>query len=164
MEACDLAKVTHATVMGWRKHDPEFADIELNRLAELQRNTAGDVMMMEFDRNFRLALNLDFQVLYKAACDVDTLSKNEMDVLKSARPHYTPKGRIDLEQAMKDPEERSQGDLNITVHVDGKEVTAREAKLAGLQALLNRFELNKAMAELAEPAIEGEFKEVPSEV
>ena len=164
MEACQLAGITHPTVMSWRKNDPEFADIELNKLPELQKTTAGDIIMMEFDRNMRLALNVDFKVLYKAACSVDTLSQNEMKAYLAARPHYRPAERMSLENAMKEPEERTAGELKVTVEVDGQVIEDIIAKQAGLNKLLQAFEINKQVAAIAEPAIEGEFREVPDEV
>ncbi len=164
MEACQLAGITHPTVMGWRKNDPEFADIELNKLPELQRTTAGDILMMEFDRNMRLCLNVDFGVLYKAACSLDSLSGNEMKAYLAARPHYRPAERMSLENAMKAPEERTAGEIKLTVEVDGKVVEDIVAKQAGLNRLLEAFQINKQVAAIAEPVIEGEFHEVPREV
>ncbi len=164
-EACDLTNVRQATVMHWRKNDPEFADIELNRLQELQRTVGADVLLLEFDRNFRLFLHADFKVAYKAACNPNSMSENELAIYNKARQHYRPKERIDLEEALKPEEERGVGELKLTVTVEGKVVKDRAAREEGMKKLLRQFQVNEEAIGLSDPSVvEGSFREVPSEV
>jgi hypothetical protein len=161
-QAAVLAGVRKHQVALWRKNDKEFLRIEMEELPKLQKTVAKDVLLMEFDMNLRLAMHADYRVLYKAATAPGTMSEEELTIYKAARPHYTPKSRMDLENAVKPPEERTQGDLNVTVLIDGREAEDRASYQAGLAKILKQFEYNK---EIAERTIEGEFKEVvPDEV
>lgn len=162
--ACVLADVTQATVMHWRRTDPEFADIEANKLHELQHTVSVDILLLEFDRNFRLGLEADYKVLRKAAINANSLSEKELSIYKAARPHYRPKERIDLENALKPAEERAPGELSITVQVDGETVANSIAKQVGYQELLKKFEVNKETAQLAERTVEGEYEVVDDKV
>ncbi len=160
-ESCDLADIRQATVMHWRKNDEEFYDIETNRLQDLQRTVGADLMLLDFDRNFRLFLHTDFKVAYKAACNPNSLSENELSIYNKARGHYRPKERMELEQALKPEEERPTGDLQVTVVVEGKVVSDRASKEEGLKKLLKQFQITgEVIEEVEDDAIEAQFNEV----
>lgn len=156
-EACGLTSISQATVMHWRRSDSEFADIESNKLPELQSTVGADILLLEFDRNFRLSLHADFKVLYKAACNPDSLSENEMNVYRAARTHYRPKERIDLENALKAPKDREgTGEVKLTVTIEGKVVEDRVAREVAMKDLLLKFQVNEEATDI----VEGSFHEV----
>jgi hypothetical protein len=156
-QAAKLAGVRQHQVTLWRKNDPEFLRLEMEELPKLRQHVAKDVLLMEFDMNLRLAMHADYKALYKAAVNSKSMSEEELTIYKAARPHYTPKSRMDLENAIRPPEERPHGDLNVTVIVNDQEASDRASYQAGLAKILEKFEYNR---ELAEHTIEGEFEVV----
>ncbi len=138
-EACVLTPCTHGTLMRWRKEDAEFAKFETEFLRTLQKGISKDIIYMEFSRNMRLAMFQDFKVLYKAAYDLDSLSKNEREHLKMIRRLYTPADLVVLEKAVA-PEDANKGNVTlnaIIIQVDGQTVEDESARRAAARQLLD---------------------------
>ncbi|KKM94125.1 hypothetical protein LCGC14_1201430 [marine sediment metagenome] len=83
------------TIYNWRQQDEEFQSIEQTNLLTLQRTFSEQVVNLDFTRNFKLALELDFRVLVKANeasqnVNATQLTKEEREYLIKIRPLYTP--------------------------------------------------------------------------
>jgi len=164
-ESCALAEVTFATVLKWRREDAEFREWEEKRLPELQHDLVGDLVRMEFLRNFRLALRRDFKLLYKANYNLHGMSDREYDLLKIVRKHYAPQDLLAIQKAL-EPED---GSLppgayreKLTVTIEGRQVDDEAARRAAARELLERFEVNR---DLAVPELEsGESQALTGEV
>src|SRR3972149_2448857 len=164
-ECCALAEVTFATVLKWRREDAEFREWEEKRLPELQHGLVGDLVRMEFLRNFRLALRRDFKLLYKANYNLHGMSDREYELLKVIRKHYAPQDLLAIQKAL----EPDQGDLppggyreSLTLTVEGRQVDDEHARRAAARDLLEKFEVNR---DLAVPELEsGESQALTGEV
>jgi len=149
-ESCMLAEVKFATVLKWRREDEEFRKWEEQRLPELQHSLVGDLVRMEFLRNFRLALRRDFKLLYKANYNLQGMSDREYELLKVIRKHYAPQDLLAIQKAL----EPDQGDLppggyreSLTLTVEGRQVDDEHARRAAARDLLERFEANRRLAD-----------------
>lgn len=83
------------TIYNWRQRDEEFDSIERTNLLSLQRSFSEQVINLDFTRNFKLALELDFRVLAKADkasqdATAVQLTREERSYLNKIRPLYTP--------------------------------------------------------------------------
>ncbi len=148
-EASRLADVTVQSVHSWRRADLEFAEFEQRYITQLQKSIAGDLLRMEFMRNFKLALKRDFAVLFKAACDLDTLTDREFDYLKKIRALYTPTDLLNLDRAVQPELEGDTITASLTVTVDKNTVDTEQARRAAARQLLDKFRVN-AQVSLAE--------------
>jgi len=88
-EAAQLTGITLATVLKWRRDDPEFLKQDTEGLTESKKKLANEFLSMEFVRNFHLALQKDFTILMKAALG-ETLTAQEHEYLLKIRSQYTP--------------------------------------------------------------------------
>jgi len=84
--------------LSWIRTDARFADLE-GRIPEFRKTLAKEYIELEFYRNFRLALEKDYQVLKKSISkepDEDgklhttVLSRQEHEYLIKLRSQYTP--------------------------------------------------------------------------
>ena len=89
-EALQLTGMVGQTLRNWRKTDPEFCDVEKNRLKEVRDQLAKDVVRLEYLRNLRLVLKKDFDILRVAVKDIEKLAQRDFQYLLKARQHYTP--------------------------------------------------------------------------
>ncbi len=94
-EARGFIGIDVKTIYNWRMRDEEFASIEQTNLLTLQRSFSDQVVSLDFTRNFKLALELDFKILVKAnEASKDnakvSLTKEERSYLNKIRPLYTP--------------------------------------------------------------------------
>lgn len=96
-EAAELVKVKQRTIMRWREADSEFADLDTIGLAELRKQLGFEYLNIEFTRNYKLVLQKDFDVLFKAAKN-QTLSEEEHQYLLKIRQHYTPQQLVLIKQ------------------------------------------------------------------
>ena len=79
------------------RHDPKFADLE-NRIPEIRKELAKEYVEIEFFRNFRLALEKDFRVLWQSI----NPHKIEMPQLDGTiKLVDEPMGRQDFEYLLK---------------------------------------------------------------
>ena len=87
-QALYLTDVSHATLKRWRDTDPEFADIETNKIKELQSSVGNDLVHLGFLRNMRLSMQVDFKILLKAVHHMESLTDREFQYLKRMRSLY----------------------------------------------------------------------------
>ncbi len=99
-QALHLVGVSQATLGRWRKTDPAFADIETNKLPELQSSVGPDLVRLDFMRNMRMAIRGDFKVLFKAVHHLDSLTDREFQYLKRIRGLYTPGDLLTVSKAL----------------------------------------------------------------
>lgn len=152
-ESAGLTDVTESTVRQWRRNDPEFRDVELKYIRDLQRNLSGDLLRIEFMRNMRLAMNRDFQVLFKASSSLEVLTEREMDYLKLIRKHYTPIEMLNLDRAIApeyDEGASTRVAAQITVEIDGKQLEDEVSRRAASRALLEKFKVTAAIATMTD--------------
>jgi len=150
-EACMLASISFAAVKKWRREDPDFRKWESgDGLAWLQNNLAHDLFQMEFMRNFRMALRLDFKLLYKANYNLGGMTDRETSLLKAIRKQYSPQDLIALQKALEpDADHLPPGAYreSVTVTVEGRQVDDESARRAAARDLLERFEANRRIAQ-----------------
>lgn len=113
-ESCELAgtngtPISRATIYRWMENDSEFAAIEKTNLLELQQQFSKEVITLDFTRNFKLALDHDYQILKKAQLATQNpsnpdyfFSKEERNYLSKIRPLYTPQQFSALQALFKD--------------------------------------------------------------
>jgi hypothetical protein len=89
-ESMKLAKVASRTRDYWIEKDPMFVELDNEGLTDRRKQLAAEYLNIEFTRNFRMVLEKDFQVLYKALTDDLNMSKNDTEYLMRLRGHYTP--------------------------------------------------------------------------
>ena len=99
-QALYLADINWSTLSRWRASDPEFADIETNRIQELQASVGNDLVRLEFLRNMRLGMRLDFKVLYTAAHHLESLTERQFSYLKRIRSLYSPQELVAVGRAL----------------------------------------------------------------
>lgn len=99
-QACYLADINHSTLTRWRAADPEFADIETNRIQELQDSVGSDLIRLEFLRNMRLGMRLDFKILYTAAHHLESLTDRQFKYLQGIRRLYSPQDLMSISKAL----------------------------------------------------------------
>ncbi|KKM78903.1 hypothetical protein LCGC14_1355270, partial [marine sediment metagenome] len=169
-QACHLTGINHSTLTRWRANDPEFTDLETNHLQELQKNVGNDLIHLEFMRNMRMAMSRDSQILFKAACDLTSLTEREYDYLKKIRGYYTPSALIELDRATA-PELADDGSVmaQLTVKIGKEDIEDEYGRRAGARALLEKFRVQvgvevEVKSETKDSVngniIEGEAKEV----
>lgn len=99
-QACYLADINHSTLTRWRASDSEFADIETNRIQELQDSVGNDLVRLEFLRNMRLGMRIDFKVLYTAAHHLEALTDRQFKYLQRIRSLYSPQDLLAVSRAL----------------------------------------------------------------
>lgn len=99
-QACQLVPITERTLRRWRIDDPVFANVETNKLAELQTVASKDILQLEFTRNMRMAMRTDAKVLFKAATHLEALSNREFKHLQRIRSFYSPQDLMALTKAL----------------------------------------------------------------
>jgi len=97
-EAINLAGISDRTVKRWREADAEFARIDTTGLMELKKQMGAEYLNIEFSRNFRLALEKDFQVLTKSVQFPEKLTDRENQYLLKIRAFYTPQQYAIIQQ------------------------------------------------------------------
>lgn len=173
-ESANLATVTEQTVRRWRKEDSDFEKWESEKLKELQSTVASDLLEIDFKRNMKLAMAPDTDVLYKAACNLHSLTEREYDYLKKIRGFYTAAGLIEMQRAMAPiVEDRDGTTAKLTVTIDAREVHDETGRRAAARQLLDKFRVNistevsitgEVKQEDNDDTIEGTAKEIPEEV
>jgi len=89
-EAQKLVGITMRTRFRWRDDDVRFRVADDNA-GDLKKEFGNRYIELEFRRNMRLVLEIDFQVLSKVAENPNaTLSTREQQWLNRLRQHYTP--------------------------------------------------------------------------
>ena len=91
------------------RHDPKFVDLE-NRIPEIRKELAKEYTELEFFRNFRLALEKDFRVLWKSL-NPDKASVPQLD--GSTKMVDVPMPRQDHEYLLKIRSQYSPQQLQI---------------------------------------------------
>ena len=104
-QACYLADISWSTLKRWRDTDSEFADIETNRIEELQSSVGNDLVRLGFMRNMRLAMSVDFKVLLKAVHHMEALTDREFQYLKRMRGLYGSNELLAINRAILPDEE-----------------------------------------------------------
>lgn len=132
-KACELADCTRQTVQNWRKSDAVFADIEQNRLGDLQSTVGNDVIKFDFLRNMKYLLHADMQLIAKAMSEgLDELSSREFEVYKNVRKFYTPSDWLALEKVLAPEKHQEVRPINITLswgnRIDPNMLVEGEAK------------------------------------
>ena len=156
-ESCNLTEISFRTLLRWRQSDTEFVELETNRLGELQKSIAADVLRMGFMRNMSLALKRDGRVLKKAVYDFSGLTPREFDYLKIIRKHYTPQDLIAIDRATEPDPETAKTEVhgNLNIYVDNRLVESEEAKRAATRQLLERFTRNQELVGVNGPSDTG---------
>ena len=113
-EAAELAEVQVTTINKWRKSDPAFKEFETNRLQELQSTVSIDVIRLEFIRNMRMMLKMDFKVINKALFDMTDMSSSEWAYFRDIRKHYTPNDLLAIEKALAPEKHQTKMTINLT--------------------------------------------------
>ena len=98
-ESAQLAKVTERAIRYWRENDENFAHIDGDGLTDLRKQMANQYLDMEFTRNFRLVLQKDFEVLFKAVTG-ELLTDQEDNYLGKLRSHYSPQNLAAIKQLL----------------------------------------------------------------
>lgn len=88
-EAIAAARITPATLRDWR-FDPAFAEIEVQRIAQFQKQYHRHALSVEYVRNFRLVLEKDAELLRKSLNTKQVLTQFEQTYLNKMRGAYTP--------------------------------------------------------------------------
>ena len=89
-EACKYAGIQFRSVYTWRRLDPVFEQLEKTNLLEIRNQFSKEIIKLDFTRNFKLALERDYQVLSQAVEDVTKLTRDEVIYLTKIRALYTP--------------------------------------------------------------------------
>lgn len=97
-EAINLAGISERTVKRWREEDEDFAILDTTGLMQLKKNVGAEYLNIEFSRNFRLALEKDFQVLSKSVQQPEKLTDRENQYLLKIRSFYTPQQYAIIQQ------------------------------------------------------------------
>ena len=89
-EAEKLAGINQRTRFRWRETDPRFVIADTS-IGSVQKEIANKYLEMEFRRNLRLVMEIDFRVLVKVVQEKEpVLSTREQKWLDRLRQHYTP--------------------------------------------------------------------------
>ena len=99
-QALYLADISWSTLKRWRDSDPEFADIETNKIQELQSSVGNDLVHLSFLRNMRVAMKVDFKILLKAVHHMDSLTDREFQYLKRMRSLYGAQELLAVNRAL----------------------------------------------------------------
>ncbi|KKL52082.1 hypothetical protein LCGC14_2289080, partial [marine sediment metagenome] len=67
---------------------------------ELQASVGNDLVRLEFLRNMRLGMRLDFKVLYTAAHHLESLTERQFSYLKRIRSLYSPQELVAVGRAL----------------------------------------------------------------
>ena len=89
-ESCKYAGIMLKTVYHWRRSDTAFEELEKTNLLEVRNKFSKEIVKLDFTRNFKLALERDFQVLSQAVQDATKLTRDEVIYLSKIRALYTP--------------------------------------------------------------------------
>jgi hypothetical protein len=153
-QACQLVPVSEATLRRWRRDDPVFADVETNRLSELQSTASKDILQLEFTRNMRMAMRTDAKVLFKAATQLEALTNREFKHLQRIRSFYSPQDLMAMTKALT-PEGEGPPDFASAVI---KLVETRAETKTELEVRVAKG--HNDSSEGVQPIIEGESEEV----
>ncbi len=99
-QALYLSDINHSTLTRWRASDSEFAEIETNRIQELQASVGNDLVRLEFLRNMRLGMRIDFKILYTAAHHLEALTERQFKYLQRIRSLYSPQDLVAISKAL----------------------------------------------------------------
>ena len=117
-EAAYYTNIKHVQVLHWRKSDEKFRALDEQNLLQLRRQFSKDVIVLEFTRNLKLAMEVDFEVFEAAKTKgILALSKEEREYLEKARSLYGPQQLEVLERLFK---ERAGADWDWEALVHGK--------------------------------------------
>jgi hypothetical protein len=72
-----------------QRHDDKFVELE-NKIPDFRRELSKEYVEIEFFRNFRLALEKDYQVLRKSISKGEVLTRQEHEYLLKLRTQYSP--------------------------------------------------------------------------
>ena len=98
-ESTNLAGISESIVRHWREHDPEFREIDTtDKVKDLREKLGSQYLAIEFTRNFHLAMQKDFLVLYRSIKEPDKLSSGEQQYLLKLRNFYTPQQLVLMKQ------------------------------------------------------------------
>lgn len=124
-QALYLADINWSTLSRWRAADPEFADIETNHLQELQANVGSDLVRLEFLRNMRLGMRLDFKILYTAAHHLEDLTERQFKYLQRIRALYSPQELVAVGRALA-PESEATDFASLVLSVTRTQLEVRQ--------------------------------------
>lgn len=101
VDACGVLRIKHHTILTWCKNDEFFAEIENNRIIELQRHLGPDLARISFLKNAVLLYAQDGKLIKRLLeVGLDGLSDREYTYLTKVRSQYTPAQILDLEKAV----------------------------------------------------------------
>ena len=127
-QACHLTGINHSTLTRWRANDPEFTDLETNHLQELQKNVGNDLIHLEFMRNMRMAMKVDFRILYKAVYHLEGLTDKEFAYLKRIRGLYSSQDLLAMGRALKPESEGPEDFAEMVLSLTQSRMEVRIAK------------------------------------
>jgi len=127
-QACYLADINHSTLVRWRADDSEFADIETNRIQELQSSVGNDLVRLEFLRNMRLGLRTDFKILYTAVHNLEALTDRQFKYLQRIRSLYTPQDLLAISRALAPGSETPTDFAEMVIEITKARLEVRVAK------------------------------------
>lgn len=147
-ESCSQVEIDQRTVQKWRRDDEEFQDWETNKLQDLQKTVAPDLLRNEFMLNMRLVMKTDFKTLFKAAAHLSTLTEDEMRWARDAAKRYTPSNMADMERALSpdiDGSGKTTAIATVIVQIDGKTLDSQIARNAVARSVLDNFRETKQL-------------------
>ncbi len=103
-ESTKAAGITVRTVRNWLRDDQSFYEIEHRDLLELRKEFAKEIVGLDFSRNIKIAMDLDYRILLEANDDTlrPLMTKEDRDYLVKIRPLYTPQQMKILEEMFTD--------------------------------------------------------------
>lgn len=122
-ESCHMAEVKASVVMEWRRKDKEFKAFEFERINDMQKYAAKELLELEFRRNALMFMRKDGRIINKSMNEYDNgtggftdgienLTEREYDYLKAIRKHYTPDQMLQLSKAL-EPERHSDNTIVV---------------------------------------------------
>ena len=85
-------------LIDWKEQIPVFQEFEQKALPMLQRYAAKEIVRIGFLRNMALYIAKDHQIANKALISLNALSKQEYELYKNNRKHYTNNDLLAMEK------------------------------------------------------------------
>lgn len=146
-ESIRMCGLTPGCLSNWRREDQVFVDLE-TRVPEFREKLSSEYVGIEFTRNVRLVMQLDFNILTKALKvkqdgsgdklpdSEAAMSKFEQDYLLRMRQYYTPQQLQIMQSLMGDHNSNGNGELSwnelakaVLENTNRVELEVRRAKL-----------------------------------
>ena len=98
-EACQLCGIHEKSVRRWRE-EPEFSRLDTQAMVELRKTLSTNLIDFQFTRNLHLALEKDFNIMYKDATTPQSMTGDDKAYLSKIRQYYTPQALATIKQLL----------------------------------------------------------------